>query len=60
MPRLTDDFKIIWNILETLEHQAAQGVDYFTIHAGVRLPYVPLTASRVTGIVSRGGSIMAK
>ena len=40
--------------------QAEQGVDYFTIHAGVRLPYVPLTAKRVTGIVSRGGSIMAK
>jgi phosphomethylpyrimidine synthase len=40
--------------------QAEQGVDYFTIHAGVRLRYVPLTAERVTGIVSRGGSIMAK
>ena len=46
--------------METLEEQARQGVDYFTIHAGVRLPYVPLTAKRVTGIVSRGGSIMAK
>ncbi len=46
--------------METLEEQARQGVDYFTIHAGVRLPYVPLTANRVTGIVSRGGSIMAK
>lgn len=45
--------------METLEEQAEQGVDYFTIHAGVRLPYVPLTADRVTGIVSRGGSIMA-
>ena len=45
---------------DTLIEQAEQGVDYFTIHAGVRLPYVPLTASRVTGIVSRGGSIMAK
>ena len=45
---------------ETLIEQAEQGVDYFTIHAGVRLPYVPLTAKRVTGIVSRGGSIMAK
>ncbi len=43
-----------------LIEQAEQGVDYFTIHAGVRLPYVPLTAKRVTGIVSRGGSIMAK
>ena len=46
--------------LDTLIEQAEQGVDYFTIHAGVRLRYVPLTADRVTGIVSRGGSIMAK
>ncbi len=46
--------------LETLEEQAEQGVDYFTIHAGVLLRYVPLTAERVTGIVSRGGSILAK
>ncbi len=46
--------------LETLIEQAEQGVDYFTIHAGVLLRYVPLTARRVTGIVSRGGSIMAK
>ncbi|MEO0480102.1 MAG: phosphomethylpyrimidine synthase ThiC [Planctomycetota bacterium] len=46
--------------LETLEEQAEQGVDYFTIHAGVLLRYVPLTAQRKTGIVSRGGSIMAK
>jgi len=46
--------------LETLVEQAEQGVDYFTIHAGVLLRYVPLTANRVTGIVSRGGSIMAK
>ena len=46
--------------LETLEEQAEQGVDYFTIHAGVLLRYIPLTARRVTGIVSRGGSIMAK
>jgi len=45
---------------DTLIEQAEQGVDYFTIHAGVRLRYVPLTASRITGIVSRGGSIMAK
>jgi phosphomethylpyrimidine synthase len=45
---------------DTLIEQAEQGVDYFTIHAGVRLRYVPLTASRVTGIVSRGGSIHAK
>ena len=45
---------------DTLIEQAEQGVDYFTIHAGVRLRYVPLTARRVTGIVSRGGSIMAK
>jgi phosphomethylpyrimidine synthase len=46
--------------MEVLEEQAQQGVDYFTIHAGVLLRYVPLTAKRVTGIVSRGGSIMAK
>jgi phosphomethylpyrimidine synthase len=46
--------------IETLVEQAEQGVDYFTIHAGVLLRYVPLTAKRVTGIVSRGGSIMAK
>jgi phosphomethylpyrimidine synthase len=46
--------------LETLIEQAEQGVDYFTIHAGVRLEHIPLTARRVTGIVSRGGSIMAK
>ncbi|MGZ8370199.1 MAG: phosphomethylpyrimidine synthase ThiC, partial [Caulobacteraceae bacterium] len=46
--------------MDTLIEQAEQGVDYFTIHAGVRLAYVPLTAKRVTGIVSRGGSIMAK
>jgi len=46
--------------LETLHEQAEQGVDYFTIHAGVLLRYVPLTAKRVTGIVSRGGSIMAR
>ena len=45
---------------DTLVEQAQQGVDYFTIHAGVRLPYIPLTAKRTTGIVSRGGSIMAK
>jgi phosphomethylpyrimidine synthase len=46
--------------LETIEEQCEQGVDYFTIHAGVLLRYVPLTAKRLTGIVSRGGSIMAK
>ena len=46
--------------IETLIEQAEQGVDYFTIHAGVRLAYIPLTAKRMTGIVSRGGSIMAK
>ncbi len=45
---------------DTLVEQAEQGVDYFTIHAGVRLAFIPLTASRLTGIVSRGGSIMAK
>ena len=50
-----------WEIFrDTLIEQAEQGVDYFTIHAGVRLAYVPLTVARVTGIVSRGGSIMAK
>jgi phosphomethylpyrimidine synthase len=47
-------------LLETLEEQCEQGVDYFTLHGGVLLRYVPLTAKRVTGIVSRGGSIMAK
>jgi phosphomethylpyrimidine synthase len=46
--------------LEVIEEQAAQGVDYFTVHAGVLLRYVPLTAERTTGIVSRGGSILAK
>ena len=52
---------LTWEIFrDTLIEQAEQGVDYFTIHAGVRLPYVPMTARRVTGIVSRGGSIMAK
>ena len=45
---------------DTLIEQAEQGVDYFTIHAGVLLRYVPMTATRMTGIVSRGGSIMAK
>ncbi|MFL6580821.1 MAG: phosphomethylpyrimidine synthase ThiC [Burkholderiales bacterium] len=50
-----------WEIFkDTLIEQAEQGVDYFTIHAGVRLAYVPLTAARMTGIVSRGGSILAK
>jgi phosphomethylpyrimidine synthase len=53
--------KLDWEVFkDTLIEQAEQGVDYFTIHAGVRLPYVPLTAKRVTGIVSRGGSIMAR
>jgi phosphomethylpyrimidine synthase len=52
---------LTWELFrDTLIEQAEQGVDYFTIHAGVRLPFVPLTAKRVTGIVSRGGSIMAK
>ncbi len=52
---------LTWELFrDTLIEQAEQGVDYFTIHAGVRLKYVPLTADRVTGIVSRGGSIMAK
>ena len=53
--------ELTWEIFrDTLIEQAEQGVDYFTIHAGVRLAYVPLTAERMTGIVSRGGSIMAK
>ena len=52
---------LTWELFrDTLIEQAEQGVDYFTIHAGVRLAHVPLTAKRVTGIVSRGGSIMAK
>jgi phosphomethylpyrimidine synthase len=52
---------LTWEIFrDTLIEQAEQGVDYFTIHAGVRLAYIPMTAKRVTGIVSRGGSIMAK
>ncbi len=52
---------LTWEIYrDTLIEQAEQGVDYFTIHAGVRLPYIPMTAKRTTGIVSRGGSIMAK
>ena len=52
---------LTWDIFrDTLIEQAEQGVDYFTIHAGVRLAYIPMTAKRVTGIVSRGGSIMAK
>jgi phosphomethylpyrimidine synthase len=53
--------ELSWEIFrDTLIEQAEQGVSYFTIHAGVRLKYIPLTAGRVTGIVSRGGSIMAK
>jgi phosphomethylpyrimidine synthase len=53
--------ELTWEIFrDTLIEQAEQGVDYFTIHAGVRLPFIPLTAPRMTGIVSRGGSIMAK
>jgi phosphomethylpyrimidine synthase len=56
-----DPAKLDWEVFkDTLIEQAEQGVDYFTIHAGVRLAYVPLTARRVTGIVSRGGSIMAR
>src|SRR5471032_2657305 len=56
-----DPVKLDWECYkDTLIEQCEQGVDYFTIHAGVRLAYVPLTATRVTGIVSRGGSIMAK
>ena len=53
--------ELTWELMrDTLIEQAEQGVDYFTIHAGVRLPFIPMTASRLTGIVSRGGSIMAK
>jgi phosphomethylpyrimidine synthase len=53
--------ELTWEVYrDTLVEQAEQGVDYFTIHAGVRLPYIPLTAKRTTGIVSRGGSILAK
>ena len=53
--------ELTWELFrDTLVEQAEQGVDYFTIHAGVRLPFIPLTAKRITGIVSRGGSIMAK
>ena len=56
-----DPVKLDWEVYkDTLIEQAEQGVDYFTIHAGVRLGYIHLTAPRVTGIVSRGGSIMAK
>jgi len=56
-----DPVKLDWECYkDTLIEQCEQGVDYFTIHAGVRLPYIHLTANRVTGIVSRGGSIMAK
>ncbi len=56
-----DASKLNWEVFkDTLIEQAEQGVDYFTIHAGVRLAHIPLTAKRVTGIVSRGGSIMAQ
>jgi len=56
-----DPVKLTWEVFrDTLIEQAEQGVDYFTIHAGVRLAYIHLTAKRVTGIVSRGGSIMAR
>ncbi len=52
---------LTWEIVrDTLIEQAEQGVDYFTIHAGLRLPFIPMTAKRITGIVSRGGSILAK
>jgi phosphomethylpyrimidine synthase len=53
--------ELTWEVFrDTLIEQAEQGVDYFTIHSGVRLPFIPMTAKRMTGIVSRGGSIMAK
>ncbi|BBP91196.1 hypothetical protein BsIDN1_48140 [Bacillus safensis] len=52
---------LTWDVYrDTLIEQAEQGVDYFTIHAGVLLRYIPLTVDRVTGIVSRGGAIMAR
>ena len=55
-----DPVKLTWEVYrDTVIEQAEQGVDYMTVHAGVLLPYVPLTVGRVTGIVSRGGSIMA-
>ena len=60
LEKVGDAAELSWEIYrDTLIEQAEQGVDYFTIHAGVRLAFVPLTATRVTGIVSRGGSIMA-
>ena len=53
--------ELTWDVYrDTLIEQCEQGVDYFTVHAGVRLAHIPLTVDRVTGIVSRGGSIMAK
>jgi len=53
--------ELTWEVYrDTLIEQCEQGVDYFTVHAGVLLRYIPMTANRVTGIVSRGGSIMAK
>lgn len=53
--------ELSWELMrDTLIEQAEQGVDYFTLHAGVRLPWIPLTVNRITGIVSRGGSILAK
>jgi phosphomethylpyrimidine synthase len=53
--------ELTWELMrDTLVEQAEQGVDYFTLHAGVRLPWIPLTVNRMTGIVSRGGSILAK
>src|SRR5580658_2607236 len=53
--------ELTWELMrDTLIEQAEQGVDYFTLHAGVRLPWIPLTVKRLTGIVSRGGSVMAK
>ena len=48
------------DMLDMIEHQAKQGVDYMTVHAGILRDYIPLTANRVTGIVSRGGSLMAQ
>ena len=55
------DNELTWELYrDTLIEQAEQGVDYFTIHAGVLLSYIPMTAKRVTGIVSRGGAILAK
>ena len=58
--RRVEDLTTSLMMLEVIEEQAAQGVDYMTIHAGVLVQYIPLTAKRITGIVSRGGAILAE